>query len=120
MATNEGHRRPFFRERQILQGNAQMSPLHAHPQFSLANTSFGCALCQHTPIMTDAAEMTECALYATDAHVIAHNILHNGMEFVFCGTDYIDLVTYIYYSNWFSRNPSMSHILWQLLLADET
>ena len=42
------------------------------------------------------------------------------MEFVFCGTDYIDLVTYNYYSNWFSRNPGMSHILWQLLLADET
>ena len=91
----------LFAEKWLLQGNAQMSPLHAHPQFSLANTSFGCALCQHTPnvlipckhispkhvifthfleyltknhyqfdsslnlvylIMTDAAEITECAL----------------------------------------------------------
>ena len=71
-------------------------------------------------IMTDAAEITECALQAADAHVIAHNVWQNGMAFVFCGTDNIELVTYNYYSNWFSRNPSMSHILWQLLLADET
>ena len=52
------------------------------------------------------------ATQAADAHIIAHSVWQNGMRYLFHVTDYIDFITYIYYCNWFSRNPSMSRILW--------
>ena len=51
-----------------LERNAQMSLLQAHPQFSLANTSFGCALCQHTP--TDLIPCKHIPVQISPKHVI--------------------------------------------------
>ena len=52
------------------------------------------------------------ALQAADSPVIAHSFWQNWMQLIFYGAHYMDLVTYIYYCNWLSRNQSMSHILW--------
>ena len=45
-------------------------------------------------------------------------IMSDKMEFVFCGTDYIDFVTYNYLTGFLETRACL--ILWQLLLADET
>ena len=63
--------------------------------------------------MTDAAVMTESALQAADAHMLSPTV-SDEMEwnlYFMEQVTYFDLVTYIYYSNWFSRNPSMYNIL---------
>ena len=54
----------LFPQKQLLQGNAQMSPLHAHPQFSLANTSFGCALANCTDLLQTHLAKT-CHIYTS-------------------------------------------------------
>ena len=56
-----------------LEGNAQMSRMQIHTQFSLANTSFGCALCQHTP--TDLVPCKHIPVQISPKHVICRYFL---------------------------------------------